>query len=159
MGPTYYPKDEVVEFINQYVRNGSIDSLYIAIRKFVDREGLHPSTAILELAKHYEDGLQKYPERNWEKGISLKCYIDSGVRHYLRYMRGDKDEPHDRAFLWNMFGAIWTHRNRPECIDLPFINKVTDMDSPAPRSDKEDFSARAERMAERIKHFRETSFA
>ena len=159
MGPTYYPKDEVVEFINQYVRNGSIDSLYIAIRKFVDREGLHPSTAILELAKHYEDGLQKYPERNWEKGISLKCYIDSGVRHYLRYMRGDKDEPHDRAFLWNMFGAIWTHRNSPECIDLPFINKVTDMDSPAPRSDKEDFSARAERMAERIKHFRETSFA
>lgn len=159
MGPTYYPKDEVIESINQYVRNGSIDSLYTAIRKFVDREGFHPSTAILELAKHYEDGLQKYPERNWEKGISLKCYIDSGIRHYLKHMRGDRDEPHDRAFMWNIFGAIWTHHNRPQCIDLPFNVKEVTTDSPAPNSDKEDFSARAKRMEERIKHHRETSFA
>jgi hypothetical protein len=77
-------------------------------------------TAFLELAKHYEEGSKKYAERNWEKGINLHCYIDSGVRHYLKYLRGDEDEPHDGAFPWNMFGALWTQKHHPELIDLPF---------------------------------------
>jgi len=25
-----------------------------------------------------------------------------------------------RAFVWNILGAIWTHLNKPEMIDLPF---------------------------------------
>ena len=79
-----------------------------------------PWEAILRLSKHYEDGAKKYDERNWEKGIQLHCYIDSGVRHYIKYCRGDVDEPHDRAFLWNMLGALWTQKNKPELIDLPF---------------------------------------
>ena len=78
------------------------------------------STWLLEVSKHYEEGAKKYAERNWEKGISLHCYIDSGVRHYLKWLRGDKDEPHDRAFVWNMLGALWTQENKPELIDLPF---------------------------------------
>ena len=77
----------------------------------------------LDTAKHYEDGARKYSDRNWEKGIPLHCYIDSGVRHYFKFIRGDQDEPHDRAFVWNMMGAIRTHRTRPDLIDLPFIDK------------------------------------
>ena len=75
---------------------------------------------MLEVSKHYEDGCNKYGERNWEKGIPLHCYIDSGVRHYIKWLRGDNDEPHDRAFLWNMLGALWTHDYHPEYCDLPF---------------------------------------
>lgn len=119
--PICYPEDEVVFYINQYVRSGDLCNLYNAIQKFIDREGTHPCTAILELAKHYEDGARKYQERNWEKGIPLHCYIDSGLRHYFKHLRGDDDEPHNRAFLWNMFGAIWTHTHMPEMIDLPFM--------------------------------------
>ena len=107
--------------INVYVRTGDTQYLYDAIREFISS---HPTwddvTATLEVAKHYEDGANKYAERNWEKGINLHCYIDSGLRHYLKWLRGDEDEPHDRAFLWNMFGAIWTHEHKPELIDLPF---------------------------------------
>ena len=77
------------------------------------------ATAFLELSKHYEDGCQKYGERNWQKGIPVSRYIDSGIRHYLKYKRGDTDEPHDRAFLWNMVGAVWTLDNMPELMDLP----------------------------------------
>ena len=77
-------------------------------------------TAILEVAKHYEQGCNKYGERNWEKGIPLHCYIDSGVRHLLKFYRGDRDEPHDRAFLWNMLGADWTMVHHSDLIDLPF---------------------------------------
>lgn len=72
----------------------------------------------------YEDGCNKYGERNWEKGIPLHCYIDSGVRHYIKFIRSDEDEPHDRAFLWNMLGALWTQQYHPECCDLPFTEEV-----------------------------------
>lgn len=81
-------------------------------------------TAILEVAKQYEDGAKKYSERNWEKGIPLHCFIDSAVRHYLKYKCGDKDEPHDRAFVWNLLGAMWTHTHLPELIDLPFKEEM-----------------------------------
>ena len=62
---------------------------------------------LLEVAKHFEEGAKKYGENNWQKGIPPKCYIDSAVRHYLKWLRGDKDEPHDRAFVWNLMCCIW----------------------------------------------------
>ena len=69
---------------------------------------------ILEVSKHFEEGAEKYGENNWQKGIPVKRYIDSAVRHYLKYLRGDKDEPHDRAFCWNILCAIWTCKHKPE---------------------------------------------
>lgn len=65
------------------------------------------TTMFLEVAKHFEEGAKKYGENNWQKGIPVKCYIDSAVRHYLKWLRGDKDEPHDRAFVWNLMCCIW----------------------------------------------------
>lgn len=61
----------------------------------------------LEVAKHFEEGAKKYGENNWQKGLPVHCYIDSAVRHYLKWLRGDKDEPHDRAFVWNLMCCIW----------------------------------------------------
>jgi len=75
---------------------------------------------MLAVSKQYESGCVKYGERNWEKGQPLHVFIDSGVRHYLKCLRRDVDEPHDKAFLWNMLGALWTHENKQELIDLPF---------------------------------------
>ena len=112
--------------INDYVRTGDLQNLRSAIRTFVSndhKEWKDIFTTIIEVSKQYEDGCKKYGERNWEKGIPVHCYIDSGVRHYLKYLRGDTDEPHDRAFVWNMIGAIWTHCHKPELIDLPFANE------------------------------------
>lgn len=110
----------VLSAINNYVRKGDPNELLRAVTRFCAEEDLNLYTAVLEVSKHYSDGAKKYAERNWEKGIPLHCYIDSGVRHYLKYKRGDTDEPHNRAFIWNMFGAVWTHNNKPELIDLPF---------------------------------------
>lgn len=92
----------------------AIDGIVTAF--FPDKE-----TAILELAIHYEDGARKYESRNWEKGIPLHVYIDSAVRHLLKHLRGDVDEPHHRAVLWNLFGAWWTLNNHPELNDLPTL--------------------------------------
>lgn len=72
------------------------------------------SDMLLEVAIHFEEGAKKYGEHNWQKGIPLPRYIDSAVRHYLKWLRGDDDEPHDRAFCWNILCAIWTCKHMPE---------------------------------------------
>lgn len=63
---------------------------------------------LIEASKQFEDGAKKYGEHNWKKGIPMDSYIDSAVRHYLKFMRGDTDERHDRAFVWNILCCLWT---------------------------------------------------
>jgi len=92
--------------------------IFYAIYTFTSWREWDSATAVLEVSKHFEDGARKYGERNWEKGIPAHCYIDSAIRHYLKWSRGDDDEPHDRAFLWNLFCLLWTVEHRPECIDI-----------------------------------------
>ena len=60
----------------------------------------------------FEDGAKKYGENNWQKGIPEWCYIDSAIRHYLKWERGDKDERHDRAVLWNLACLMWTIKHK-----------------------------------------------
>jgi hypothetical protein len=112
--------DRALTFIEEYIRYGDITSLWLAMDEFIKKKGIDKYTALLEASKQYEGGAKKYGDRNWELGQQLHVFIDSGVRHYLKWKRGDTDEPHDRAFMWNMLGAIWTHQNKPELIDLPF---------------------------------------
>jgi hypothetical protein len=113
--------DKCLCSINEYLCTGNTDHLLNALDTFIyieyDEDGTYD--AILDVAKHFEDGAIKYGDNNWRKGIFIHCYIDSAVRHYLKYYRGDKDEPHDRAFMWNILCAIWTHKNKPEMIDIP----------------------------------------
>jgi len=116
--------DSILLFIETYIRNGDCSYLWDALDAFIKKNDTDWPTALLEVSKQYEGGAIKYEDRNWEKGIPVHCYIDSGVRHYLKVLRGDDDEPHNRAFIWNLLGAIWTHENKSELIDLPFKNKV-----------------------------------
>lgn len=68
-------------------------------------------SAILDLAKHFEAGASKYGDNNWRKGIPINVFIDSAIRHFCKFMRGDTDEPHDIAFMWNVICCIWTINN------------------------------------------------
>ena len=69
---------------------------------------------MLEVSKLYEAGAIKYGANNWQFGMPVNRYIDSGVRHYLKTLRGDTDEPHYRGFIWNLLCACWTCENYPE---------------------------------------------
>lgn len=64
-------------------------------------------TMLLDVAIHYEEGCAKYGPDNWRKGIPWDAYIDSAVRHYLKWRRNDQDEPHNRALVWNLLSCIW----------------------------------------------------
>ena len=114
-----YMNQPILACIEGFVRRQEPNCLYQAIRLFARDNGWDDATAMLEVSIHYAEGCKKYKDRNWELGIPLHCFIDSGVRHYLKWLRGDTDESHSRAFLWNMLGALWTLRNKPELNDLP----------------------------------------
>jgi hypothetical protein len=67
-----------------------------------------PPTAIIEVAKIYEAGARKYEPRNWEKGIPMSRFLDSGLRHFMKFMRGDDDEPHLAQAVWNFLCLLDT---------------------------------------------------
>lgn len=108
----------VIEDINDFLKTQETRYLSDAIMVFAEQKKWDAETMLLELSIHYADGAKKYEENNWKKGIPVHSFIDSGVRHYLKWLRGDRDEPHDRAFIWNMVGAIWTMQNKPEFNDI-----------------------------------------
>ena len=109
--------DAVLYAISLFQQSGDVQHLYNALTKFGCAEYGKTSTMLLEVSKHFEEGAMKYGEHNWQKGIPVKCYIDSAVRHYLKWSRGDEDEPHDRAFCWNIICAAWTCKHKPELND------------------------------------------
>lgn len=109
--------DPVLTQIDIFQSCGLVSYLYEALEMtYGDALKIFPDkyTMLLEVSKHFEEGAKKYGDNNWRKGIPVHCYIDSAVRHYLKYRRGDKDEPHDRAFCWNLMCGIWTCLNKPE---------------------------------------------
>lgn len=109
--------DPVLTQIDIFQSCGLVSYLYAALEMtYGDALKIFPDkyTMLLEVSKHFEEGAKKYGDNNWRKGIPVHCYIDSAVRHYLKYRRGDKDEPHDRAFCWNLMCGIWTCLNKPE---------------------------------------------
>ena len=108
--------DPVLTAIDGFKRTGDREYLQNAIRIFTSKLS-DMSTMMLEVSIHFEEGAKKYGEYNWQKGIPTHCYIDSAVRHYFKYLRGDTDERHDRAFVWNILCCIWTCENMPELND------------------------------------------
>jgi hypothetical protein len=104
-----FMEDSILLFLGQYQDDHQLGLLYSVLRECPSRLGFgNRPTMFLEVAKHFEDGAEKYGENNWQKGIPVNCYIDSAVRHYFKYLRGDTDERHDRAFVWNILCCIWT---------------------------------------------------
>lgn len=56
-------------------------------------------------AEHLTKGAQKYEPRNWMKGRGNKVYdraIESAARHFVQWMRGEKDEDHAAAAFFNI---------------------------------------------------------
>lgn len=114
---THEKGDLVILAISTFIKERDVVYLKVALDKFRAAVGWDQPTLLLEVSKHFEEGAKKYGEYNWQKGIPTHCYIDSAVRHYLKWLRGDNDEPHDRAFVWNILCCIWTCIHKPELND------------------------------------------
>lgn len=83
------------------VRDGATDK---------GRFDLLPYFGLEAVARHFERGGRKYEDRNWEKGIPLHVYLDSGMRHLAKACSGLCDEPHVEAAAWNLLCYLHTKR-------------------------------------------------
>lgn len=107
-------RDPALSNISIFMSNGKIDYLENTLTYFAKKNFKNIPDMLLEVAIYFEEGAKKYGENNWQKGLPTNCYIDSAVRHYLKFLRGDKDERHDIAFVWNIMCCIWTCENKPD---------------------------------------------
>lgn len=126
--------DSIMDDIYLFQQTGDVDHLYCALGTFERALGDTP-TMILEVSKHFEEGAEKYGEGNWQKGLPVKCYINSAVRHYLKWLRGDNDENHHLAFCWNLMCCLWTCKHKPELNEYG-LKKCRVCDEPLPREAK-----------------------
>ena len=107
----------VLTSLRDFVDDGCEDTAYLydALTHFCDQAFRNnKADMFLQLAIHLEDGARKYGENNWQKGIPVKAYLDSAIRHYLKWLRGDQDEPHHRACAWNLMCMIWELDHHPD---------------------------------------------
>jgi len=120
-------EDDVLYELSLFMETKDDEHIVNALRKSTETipalkdKGL--AHMMLEVSLLYEAGAIAYGENNWKRGMPLKWYIDSGIRHYNKELRGDKDEPHPhyRGFIWNMLGALWTIDNFPESLDNLYV--------------------------------------
>lgn len=87
------------------------------------RFDLIPYEAMEAWAKWTELGADKYGDRNWEKGLSVKDCINRMVRHAVKAANGWTDEDHLAATMWNAAAAITMMTRRPDCNDHPWKDK------------------------------------
>lgn len=107
-----------LKLIELFKKTKNVSYLATTIKTFGNSTNQDICLIMLQVSKHFEEGAKKYGENNWKRGLPLHCYLDSAVRHFLKWFRGDKDEPHDRAFIWNILCAIWTYKHKPELDDV-----------------------------------------
>lgn len=96
-----------------------------AVRDIQEGKGRHdliPSIPLDRIAKHYENGARKYGDDNWMKGIPLKSFFDSALRHLQKWKMGMYDEDHLAAAIFNIMGLIHTE----EMIDHGLLPKDLD---------------------------------
>ena len=99
--------DIVIYYLGCFKDDGNTENLVKVLSHFSQKVYGSYETMLLEVAKHFEEGALKYGDNNWQKGMPVDCYMDSAIRHYLKYRRGDNDEDHARAFVWNIMCCIW----------------------------------------------------
>jgi len=111
-------------YVHNYQTTHDVKFIYELLRSFINKyfDGSLES-AIIGYSKQLQGGAIKYLRLNWMLGLNTHCFLDSGLRHGLKVLRGDQDEPHDRAFIWNFMGLLWTLRHHPELDDIFYGDK------------------------------------
>ena len=111
---------DVLRNIEEYKNTKNYMYLEDALTNFSIATGMNEYEMIDEASLHYRDGARKYNEDNWKQGLPVKSYLSSACRHFCKFVYKHEDEPHHRGFIWNILGALWTIKHKPELIDAPF---------------------------------------
>lgn len=83
---------------------------------------LMPILPLIEVAKLYTKGAEKYEVRNWEKGIKWSRVFGALIRHAVAWWAGerfakDDKQHHLAAVVWNALALMEYERTKPEFDD------------------------------------------
>ena len=94
------------------------------------RFDLIPPEALLSLAEVYSLGVQKYEDRNWEKGIPFSTALGALKRHLNSFELGnminttDGNQEHIAHVMWWAVALVtFIKRGRDDLNDLPHYQK------------------------------------
>lgn len=74
----------------------------------IDYTLVHDGPMFERWAQLLDRGARKYDKRNWMRGQGREVYdrfVESAYRHFVQWLRGDRDEDHAAAVLFNLNGA------------------------------------------------------
>lgn len=100
---------KVLKLVNYLANRTSINfACIIALDNVRNNDNDLGAVGLMLVANRLEEGAKHYGERNWEKGIPIDRYIDSGLRHLIK-AQVCNDEDHWGAFIWNLHCIIHEH--------------------------------------------------
>jgi len=71
-------------------------------------------------AIHLTNGAKKYAKRNWMKAAGdaeLERFKESALRHFIQWLRGERDEDHAAAVIFNINGVEYVEEKRKQKTD------------------------------------------
>ena len=71
-------------------------------------DSIYWPNAEMAVATVLEKGAKHYAARNWEQGMYVDWFLDSGQRHLAKAISGWDDEPHLYMALWNLVCLVDT---------------------------------------------------
>ena len=83
------------------------------------RYELLPVLPLMRVAHHYGLGAKKYDDDNWRKGFPWRRVLGSLYRHAFAFARGEDDEDHLAAVVFNAMALMEYQEKHPELNDLP----------------------------------------
>lgn len=87
------------------------------------RPSLIPVKPLWALSEHYGRNLEKYPERNWEKGYKWHLSYDAILRHSMKWWNGEDNDPdgfnHMVAVAWHALTLLEFTDTHPELDNRP----------------------------------------
>lgn len=108
----------VMECIDEFTKYNNDEFIYTLLVCFIHTFYNNLETGIMEYSKMLQKGQNKYNRMNWNKGLPTHCFLDSGLRHCMKVLRGDTDEDHKQSFIWNFAGLLWTKAHHPDLDDI-----------------------------------------
>lgn len=81
------------------------------------RYDLIPHELLTRLAELYARGAEKYGDCNWqlaETEPEIKRFKESAWRHFVQWQKGEEDEDHGIATVWNIMAYEWLTKYKNE---------------------------------------------
>lgn len=82
------------------------------------RYDLIPPECLRRLALIYAEGVPKYGETAWLKGLPWSVVHNHLTEHYMKWLEGDRTEDHLAKVVWGIFALMYYEHHMPDVSDL-----------------------------------------